>query len=99
MANKKKDKQFFILAGIDWSDDASIDAGTAAIWGIMNAQREEKMNKEEIKVKEPTIKLTGKYTQAFTYAKVRQNCSSEYRINRKRVIESHRVFFVMKINL
>ncbi len=31
MPNKKKDKQFFSLAGIDWSDDASIDAGIP-IW-------------------------------------------------------------------
>ncbi len=32
MPNKKKDKQFFSLAGIDWSDDASIDAAAAAMW-------------------------------------------------------------------
>ncbi len=68
MPNKKKDKQFFSLAGIDWSDDASIDAGALAIWKIMNTQREEEMNNKKIEVKEPTIRLTGKYTQAVAYA-------------------------------
>jgi len=68
MPNKKKDKQFFSLAGIDWSDDASIDAAAAAIWGVMNAQREEEMKNENTKEKEPTIELTGKYTQAVAYA-------------------------------
>ncbi len=68
MPNKKKDKQFFSLAGIDWSDDASIDAAAAAIWGVMNAQREEEMNNENSEVKEPTIQLTGKYAQAVAYA-------------------------------
>ncbi len=99
MPNKKKDKQFFSLAGIDWSDDASIDAGAAAMWGVINAQlssemkptteltglrnpkavayanwglrnaqRREEMNNKKIEVKEPTIELTGKYTQAVAYA-------------------------------
>ncbi len=54
MPNKKKDKQFFSLAGIDWSDDASIDAGAAAMWGIINAQLSSEMKNENTKVKEPT---------------------------------------------
>ncbi len=34
----------------------------------MNAQREGKMKNKKIKEKKPTIKLTGKYTQAVQYA-------------------------------
>ncbi len=68
MPNKKKDKQFFSLAGIDWSDDASIDAAAAAMWGIINAQLSSEMKNENTKEKESTIRLTGKYTQAVAYA-------------------------------
>jgi len=42
--NKKSDKQFFSFAGIDWDDDASIDAWARAVWGVMNTQRENDQN-------------------------------------------------------
>jgi len=61
MPNKKKDKQFFSLAGIDWSDDASIDAGAAAMWAIINARLSSEMK--------PTIELTGsRILKAVAYA-------------------------------
>jgi len=66
--NKKSNKQFFSVAGIDWDDDASIDAWARAVWGVMNTQREEEMNNKKIEAPEPTIKLTGKYVRAVSYA-------------------------------
>jgi|GEM_PF-503968 len=68
MANKKANKQFFSVAGIDWNDDASIDAWAKAVWDVMNTQRKENMNNNENEVTEPTIKLTGKYSRAVSYA-------------------------------
>ena len=62
--NKKTNKQFFSLAGIDWDDDASIDAWARAVWGVMNTQRKEEMKQEQ----EPTIQLTDKYATAVAYA-------------------------------
>ncbi len=66
--NKKSKKQFFSLAGIDWDDDASIDAWARAVWGVMNTQREEEMNNKKIEAAQPTVKLTGKYARAVSYA-------------------------------
>lgn len=66
--NKKSKKQFFSVAGIDWEDDASIDAWAKAVWGVMNTQREEEMTSKKIEAPEPTVKLTGKYARAVSYA-------------------------------
>ena len=53
--NKKSDKQFFSLAGIDWDDDASIDAWARAVWGVMDTQRKEEMNIKKSDEQEATI--------------------------------------------